>query len=212
MSKLELNINGRIEVEYDNNIYKTQIQDIKENEIAISIPVANGQYLTLLKGEELVMYYNDNNGTVFKFKSRILARGQENRIPLYILSQPYDVEVVQRRNFVRVSLAQNISYCKIDTKPEAVSRKSFLPGLILDLSGGGMRLKLNEKLNIGDDIIVMLDNEGKEILVKGKVMRIESTEDKRWICGVSFEDIDNRTRENIIRMVFNIMRKQRELL
>ena len=82
----------------------------------------------------------------------------------------------------------------------------------MDLSGGGMRIKVKEKLSFNDSIISNLNYENEKVVIKGRVVRIEKTEDKRYIYGIDFKDIDNSTREKIIRIVFKIMRKQRELV
>ena len=39
MAKLELGINCRVDVLWEENMYKSSIQDIKDDEILISIPV-----------------------------------------------------------------------------------------------------------------------------------------------------------------------------
>ena len=75
-----------------------------------------------------------------------------------------------------------------------------------------MRIKAKEKLENNDVVIGNLKYENEKINVKGKIIRIEKTEDKRYIYGVSFIDMNNSTREKIIRTVFKIMRKQRELV
>ena len=51
-----------------------------------------------------------------------------------------------------------------------------------------------------------------KLRIKGKIVRVYMTENKDYICGVKFIDLEEKIREKIIRLVFTIMRKQRELL
>ncbi len=74
-----------------------------------------------------------------------------------------------------------------------------------------MRIKLREKLEKSDVISAKIGSENEEVLIKGKIVRVDITEDKRYIYGISFGELDNRTREKIIQIVFRIMRKQRKL-
>ena len=48
----DFNVNGRIEILMDDGIYKSNIQDIDKDYIAISIPVKDGEYLPLRRGNE----------------------------------------------------------------------------------------------------------------------------------------------------------------
>ena len=204
--KLELKLNKIVDIIYNNEIYKTSIQDIKDEEMLIIIPAREGIYLTLNSGDEIEqLYYDDRN--VFSYKSRVIERVKEGLIPFYKISKPYDIKRIQRRNYVRISTFRDINYIK-ESKDMNKSEDKLLDAFLLDLSGGGMRIKTNEELEVNDIIISNLIFDEDEINIKGKVVRVQNSTDKKYICGVKFEDIDNITREKIIRIVFKIMRKE----
>ena len=46
-------------------MYKSSIQDIKDDEILITIPVSDGIYLTLKDGNEIEQIFYDDKGNVF---------------------------------------------------------------------------------------------------------------------------------------------------
>lgn len=210
---MELSINSIIDVLWEENMYKATIQDINDSEILISIPVKDGIYLTLKNDTEIENIFYDEKGNVFSYKTKVIGRHIEKDIPFYKLTKPYGIKKIQRRDYVRVSLIQIISYVKeIDFKKEIKREEEYENALLLDLSGGGMKVKIKEKLEKNDLIIANLKYENEKIIIKGKIIRVEKTDDKRFICGVAFVDIDNSTREKIIRTVFKIMRKQRELV
>ncbi|GFZ30949.1 hypothetical protein CSC2_14750 [Clostridium zeae] len=212
MGNLTLLVNNRLDVLFEEKIYRCQIQDIGENFFNINLPASEGQYLTVPRGLDLEFMSFCDDGDVFKFKSTIISRSQENNIPMYVMTNPYDILKIQRRDYVRVKVAQIISYITGDYKVEDVEQLKLNTAILLDLSGGGMRVKLKEKLSKGDSIISELKYGNQQVLIKGTIVRVETTEDKQWIYGVIFDNIDERTRDKIIRMVFDIMRKQRELL
>lgn len=213
MANLELGINCRIDVLWEDNMYKSTIQDINDEEILINIPVSDGIYLTLKDGEEIEQIFYDNKGNVFGYKNRVLGRTTEKDIPFYRISNPYDITRIQRRDYVRVNVVQVINYIKEEELKTNISgEEKYEHALLLDLSGGGMRIKIKEEIKIGDIIISNLTYENEKISVRGKVIRVDKTEDKKCICGINFNDIDNSTREKIIKTVFTIMRKQRELI
>ncbi|NLL29691.1 MAG: pilus assembly protein PilZ, partial [Clostridiales bacterium] len=145
MDKLKLEINNKIEVIYGEKNYKSVIQDIREeeDEILISIPVLDGEYLTLVTGRVIEQIYYDNNGNVYQFKSKVLGRIKEKNLSLYRFSSPFDVRKIQRRDYVRVNFIKAINYLS----SKDIEKEKYKKALLLDLSGGGMKIKVDEKLD-----------------------------------------------------------------
>ena len=208
MSKLNLLINGNISVNKGEKIYKSVIQDLGEDYFLMSIPVIEGEYLTLNEGEELDIHYYVEGGNYFAFNVKVLKRVIDNNIPFYKLSLPYNVSKIQRRDFVRVSLLEYVFYKKEVESGAGVWEK----GMLLDLSGGGLRIKVRDKVQMGDKISVNLFINEEKVTVLGKVARIEFNSEREIICGLTFIEMDERKRDKIIEKVFTQMRKQRERL
>ena len=213
MKRLELGINSKIEVLFDKIIYKSTIQDInyeKEN-MLIAIPVTEGMYLTLNAEDVIDQIFYDKKGNVFKYNTKIIKRVSDNKIPFYETTFPYNIQKIQRRDYVRVNTAESIEY-KLEEKSgkNEKDEKPYEKGILLDLSGGGMRFKANKEMSHGNIINANVKYENEKLEVKGKVVRVEKTDDKKYIYGIAFMGISNSAREKIIRLVFTIMRKQRE--
>ena len=208
MKKFDVVINSKIEVKWSDENYKSVVQDSNNKNLLISIPVMNGIYLTFKTGDEIELVYYDNKANIYNFKCKIINRITENNIPYYSTTLPYDVTKVQRRNFVRVNTVKVIKDIKKHTNEGDIN---LAGALLLDLSGGGMRIKLREKLIKEDIIVANISNESDEVILNGIIVRVEKTEDKRYIYGICFLDLNDRIREKIIKIVFSIMRKQREL-
>ncbi len=205
MYNIKFNINGNIIIYRDNIGYKCTVQDISEDYMLINIPIGEGgKYLDILIGEEIEMnyYYED---TYYIFKSRAIDKQLENNIPLYKMELPYDVKKVQRRDFVRVDLVEYAFYRKESMEPGEWKR-----AMILNLSGGGMRISVQEHFDKDEKIYISLYTEDEKILVEGTIVREITKTTKEQVCGVKFINISERTRDKIIQKVFNHMRKQRD--
>lgn len=209
----ELNINGRLDVYWDDAIYKSTIQDVSDDYFAMSVPMFEGRYLPLERGEKVEIIYYDNL-VLYKFIGVVINRKIDNNVPQLILNFPDKVQRIQRRNYVRVDLIEYINYCKfIDNKRVEdlyyEDEKNLFKAILLDISGGGMKLKIKEKITASDILLIQLPTNEGVLRIKGRVVRVFKDDDGRNICGICFIEIDNKTRERIIRHVFDIMRKQR---
>lgn len=214
-SNIVFEVNKKIEIEFEDGIYKSIIQDITDEYIGISIPVNNGQYLPLRKGERVnAIYYIGND--VYKFSTVVIDRKIE-KILLIMLKMPDKVHKVQRRGFVRVPLMLNV-YCATVFQDKNIqninnNQIEFFEAYSLDISGGGMRVavdrKFEKKVNYGDILLVTIPLPQENLTVRGKVVRIENDKKvPKFICGLSFIDLDQKTRETIIGLVFATMREQ----
>lgn len=209
MKKFNIQLNNRLEIIWGEKIYKSIVQDVCDNFFNISIPMIEQEYLPIELGTTIRIVHYDERGNLFQYESTVIKRIIENNIPQLIMSQPVNIKKVQRRDFVRVSMLQVIEYGKKKlNNVNMLTKKAFL----MDLSGGGMRIKVKDELQKGDKIIARIVYENNEYTVQGEVVRIDLTPDRQRVCGINFNHINEGTRENIIRIVFDVMRKQRELL
>lgn len=207
MEKLKLEINGNIVIEYEDKKYKSTIQDIRDREFLINIPVLDGEYLTLNAGSKFTADYYAEGGNYYEFDSTVISRVVEKNLPMYIVYKPEKAHKIQRRNFVRVSLTEYAIYKKTENE-----ECEWHQGVLLDLSGGGLKIKVKEEIKMNEQIIVNLYCDEETYAVKGKTVRCDVTEDREYICGIEFCELDERKRDKIIEKVFTVMRKQRELM
>ena len=163
----------------------------------------NNKYLILNKGDDIHLIKYGNEGSVYELSCKVIDRKIEGNIRLSRLSEPYDIKKIQRRNYVRVETIRVIKCFRKDEEFNA---------LILDLSGSGMEIKSNKKLETDEEIVSFIKTDDGEFMVKGKIIRVEETSFNQYSLGIEFMDIEERTREKIIKLVFSIMRKQMELI
>jgi c-di-GMP-binding flagellar brake protein YcgR len=217
MDDYKFNVNKKIEVLYEEQVYKSLIQDITDRQIYISIPIKDGNFISIRIGESFeVLYYEEKN--VFKFDGIVIGRSTEDNVPLLIIAYPQEIRKIQRREFFRVEIIYFMQYLKMGKKIDGdeivktLDTEKGNKGILLDISGGGMKLKLRDKLKAGDVIVTEIPMECEKIIAMGRVVRCEIDEDEKYICGVAFKNIDNKTREKIIRFLFDKMRKRSKIV
>lgn len=210
MNEIKFKINNKIEIIYGDDIYTCDVQDMKEEHLAVSIPIRDNQYLPLQKGERIdVLYYE---GTcIYEFTSVVSDR-QRSNIPLIWIVIPEKFKKIQRRKYVRVSVLLNAK-CAVIPKEfllnkDNFSKLKFFEGTAVDLSGGGLRMITKHKVEEDTNLLVALPFHDAGILVKGKVMRVDQDEMKNIVCGINFVDLKAAEQEKIIGYVFQIMREQ----
>ena len=210
MVNLDLKVNSRIEVVADEKSYKALIIDIEDDNIKINIPVRNDEYLMLYKDDKIEINSYLDDGKCFNYYCNVISKGKDNNVIYYKLTLPYDVRRIQRRNFFRVNLLEEVTYKNRTNKTEKeIEELPYKSGIMIDLSGGGLKVRTKEKLK-GNDIIVMrIKMTGIEVKLKGQIVRIETSIDNNFLYGVKFLDITEMESDKIIRELFEIMRKQR---
>jgi c-di-GMP-binding flagellar brake protein YcgR len=196
-------INNKIEVSWNDGYYKSSIENVGDNYIAISVPINNGSYIPLRPGEQIeVIYYYAND--IYKFYTKVTDRKIDG-IPVIILDYPKEVFKIQRRMFVRVPIICTIEFSKL----EKGTPSKPLSAIMVDLSGGGMRIKFKDKVVSGETIKATIPLGKEKVQIMGEIVRVEAEQDiDRNICGVSFIDVEEKVREKLIRFIFQIMREQ----
>lgn len=210
MEDFKLKINDRVEVIKDEKAYKALIIDIREDFLTINLPVNDGNYLMLYPSEKIEMTSYLEDGRCFKFYSEVIIRGKENNILFYKISPPFDIEKIQRRNFFRVDLTNDIHYKKITlVEEEDYDTIPYKRGLMVDLSAGGLKLKARDNISKDDLLLIKMKVNEVELELKCDIVRIENTADKEKLCGLRFIEISPAQSELIVRELFKIIRKQR---
>lgn len=210
VDNFNLEVNDKLEVMMGDRVYKALVLDVEEDFLRINLPVNNGEYLILNSGEEIEInsYFDENK--CFSFSCEVLSRGRERSIIYYTLSKPFDIKKIQRRNFFRVGLTNEIQYKVItNIDEEDIENVSYKKGLMLDLSAGGLKLKAKEDIKKSDLLLVNLKLNEIQFELKCDIVRIENTADKQKLCGLKFTKITQAESEKIIQELFEVVRKQR---
>jgi c-di-GMP-binding flagellar brake protein YcgR len=212
LSKME--INKRLDVIWHDKIYKSIVQDVSEDTLAIATPLKGGIFLPLHKGDTFsVVYYKDEK-EIYEFLGFVVGRRLEGNVQLVILEYPKVIKLVQRREFVRLEISHPIKYVKSLFESELKHSEGTLNsnngknGTLVDLSGGGLRFKTTEKMEINNFVAVEIDLLETKLRLHGKIVRVFVDDLSNYVCGVSFIEVNERLRDKLIHLIFEIMRKQ----
>ncbi|WP_035289954.1 flagellar brake domain-containing protein [Clostridium sp. KNHs214] len=216
MRKLEIKLNNKIKIKSKDGEYSSNVQDVSNECISISIPVRQGSYLFLREDDLVEAVYYDHR-ELYHFKSKVLRR-EVGKIPVIVIEKPLHYKKIQRRNYVRIDHVLEAYYTLLEkgTKNSDLeiffrnNRNKLQKAIIADLSGGGCRLKVEKKLEYGNKIFLRIPIYSEEMNLICKVVREDEKENNLYIYGVSFSSIQESSREKLIKYVFEIIRQQRK--
>lgn len=183
--KIEIQIGD----ELDAGRYLARIQDFIDDGIAITEPefIAGN---SLLRDDADVTVVVTRDDAAYAFRSRIHSK-TERAGRRFILSRPGRVERVQRRRFVRIEMAGKVAYAVIPRSIEWSERDKHLTwhqSQMLDISAGGLRVRLENNVEAGTPIALAIDffkQHGLPSMIAGVIRRV-AQQDHQLIAGVEF--------------------------
>ena len=222
-----LSINDKIELikssvlrknEAEQKYYKSHLVDIKDDStFIISMPVEEDKLVVLDIGESYNLWFYTKRGlyTCTVIINEKCKQGDDNVAEVYATS---DLEKLQRRQYYRLN-------CIMDFEYKINGRDEFDKGVVIDMSGGGLRFNTEKKLEAGTKMLIRLNlfladkkDEGlsqdeKDICeIKAKVVDSELARAKSNVYEnrIEFDNISGKVREKIVRFIFEVDRQRRQ--
>ncbi|GMQ62771.1 flagellar brake protein [Vallitalea maricola] len=205
VSRLKFNTN---ETYKNEKVYVSIIQDINDDEIIISAPVENGKIIPLEVGASYILSIYTKGG-LYKCKSSVKNRYKKQELHLITMEVKSAMEKSQRRQYFRLECILSILFADIN-------EDTWSEGLIVDISGGGLRFTSKMKMDAGSTLKCKLNlnsnNKADTIELKGNVILsdIVDFETMKYETRIMFDDISNEDREKIIKFIFEEERKRRK--
>lgn len=185
--------------------YRTKIEELGEKIISIGVPIKEGHFVPLREGTPLRVFFCDDL-TAYIFASVIIQR-LAAPIPTLIIEYPQRIIKIQRRKYVRVEVVNFIQYRIV----EKDGLGDYQNGYMLDLSGGGMLIGAEQRVKEKSLILIDFPLKEERLELPGKVIRcLKDDEKKQYQLSVEFHNIVEKTRDKIIRYVFDIQREMRQ--
>lgn len=116
----------------------------------------------------------------------------------HVADEPYE------RRYVRVDVAIDVAYA-----PEGSD--VVQTGFSCDLGGGGIRLSTDDDLPLGTTLWLRfrLPEAEREIAARGRiVLSFYNAEDRRFMHGIAFTQIDRRDQDRIVEFVVAETKRQ----
>jgi len=219
-TKLELNIFNEDSGEIK-DVFVSEFQWAEDEETAIiAAPMREGIIYPLHIGTPLDVYFYKGKGKgynldLFRFRAVVTGRDRNDNIELITIRKDGEIYKIQRREYFRFEFAMPIKYRIVENAdPITEEDAEYKEAVTVDLSGGGICVRLQEEVPKGSVIECELKLKEKKVIhFLGKVVRltkIRDSEKYKFEIGVLFEKIDKRSRETLIKFIFEQQRKLRK--
>lgn len=206
----------------------SQVYDIiDETQLKIAMPIVAGRVTPLpLNARFDICFFT--NGGLYKSGFSVIDRYKENGLYVLVIELIYELKKYQRRQYYRLECLMEINYVVTSEEMEAkLQDEDYLKelfenseekrhGIVMDISGGGVRFASKEKLEPNSIIVIKLDihtmNNKEVYAVLGRIVNSTKmmNKDGMYDQRVEYFEIEGETRENIIRYIFEQERKMRQ--
>lgn len=188
--------------------YFSKVQELTEDgEVVILAPMENGRIEPLELNRKYGMCIYTDKG-LYRCEVMITKRVKSDNLYLITLKIQTSLQKYQRRQYFRMDCMLNFQYKDgIDT--------DWHEGIILDISGGGIRFTSRSKLDNQKSLInhIRLDmlDEEEDLYLSGSIIESFQAELDKTVFEnrVEFDHIDNYEREIIIKFIFEEERRRR---
>ena len=189
--------------------FYSKIQEVTdENTIVIMAPIVNGRIEPLELNRRYGMCVYTDKG-LYRCEVMVTKRVKTDHLYLISLERQSSLQKYQRRQYYRMDCMLSFQY-KDDVEEE------WHQGVILDISGGGIRFtsrtKLEEKKGIISHVLLkMIENIEEELYLSGVIIASVPAELDPTLFEnrVEFDGIDSFEREIIIKFIFEEERRRR---
>lgn len=205
--------------------YMTVVTDVsQDNLIEIAMPMEKTRMVLLpVDGEYSVCFFTDAG--MYTGVAKIVGREKRENTFVLIAEMITELTKSQRREFYRFNcVVETLMKAISESEAAAIGKKlgriisdnAFTNGIIVDISGGGLRLVTKEQHEVGDTLCLKfhlpIEHEEKEFLLASKVVHSERVKNQKqeYELRVKFLYLENIMREEIIRYIFNEERKNRK--
>jgi c-di-GMP-binding flagellar brake protein YcgR len=173
------------------------VEDINSDKIIIGGSIVNGNIVRMEQGSTLFIYFI-KDCDLYRFKAKVINAVKKGNIYFLVVKKVDLFENIQRREFYRLKTILNAEF--IIAENNMINK-----AIVKDISGGGVCLITNKKLNINDHIKLRLFLKDQSIVrFDGKVVRRKDVNNSynNVEFGIRFININHKKREEFIRYIF----------
>lgn len=239
-SKVEVSRNVKLKNGEESPVLTSKVMDIIDDKtIVIAIPMNKMVNVPLSMNEEVDLFFYTNT-IMLSVSARVKERFYDGKFPVLKMVFTRPLKKFQRRQFFRIEChipfrfavlqeeqsksllefkgTDKFTKIKLQEHVEELEETivEWSDGIIVDLSGGGIRFITEKGLTRGDIILVSLSlQSGEEIEKITIVSRLISVEDKKEVQGkkevrASFYKLKDTLRDSIVKFVFDEERRIRK--
>ncbi|NJD02276.1 MAG: flagellar brake protein [Ruminiclostridium sp.] len=226
MKVSDLEIGTKLELEiYDRNEQAQGLSLVSEFEwlvdpttLMIAAPIFERVIYPLRIGTLINIYYIRKAAQeyeLYTFKANVLKREMNENMALLRIGVISEIERIQRRQYFRLGCSIPVKFRAMESMNDTADiNTQFKTTIANNLSGGGICLLLEEKLDVGKLLECEIATDGKKgIRFFGKVKRYEKNVlhgKFKYEIGIAFININNNDREKVVKFIFEEQRKLRK--
>lgn len=228
--KLELkkveHIKENSEAEVTKKVYRSQVCELlSEDRLEITMPMEKGKLQLLQVDSEYDLFFYTANG-LYQCFARVVDRYKTNNIYMILMELTSNLRKQQRREYYRFSCALEMNTCGVSeeelkaamqaTEPIRLKAEKLNKGIIVDISGGGLRFVIDKKYETDSMVnciyYLLIEGKKKEYDLVGRVLSVKELSNRPGIYEhrIQYVNINTEQREEIIRYIFQEERKNRK--
>lgn len=215
--------------EEENKVYKSQVYDVLgEEQLKLTMPQEKGR-LQLLHLDSVYRLQFYTEAGLYECKGKVVDRYKTDNVYVVVVDIVSALKKIQRREFYRLNCLLEVRMHILGEeelmagdlqrilKMLDYSRPVYADGIMVDISGGGVRIVTDCQVEEGEYVILKFETQMKsgsrEYELLGRIVTRRNLENrkKQYELRVEFEQIDNNVRESLIKYIFEEERKKRKL-
>lgn len=182
--------------------YEAVVRSVTEAGVALTGARRGSEFLEVEPGEDLSLFIHVGRRP-YRFAAMVASR-EESAASGFTIEAVSSAEQAQRRQFFRLQTRLEPSYaCRVDDEEGELPLRE---PLILDISGGGVRLRTLSPVRAGGRVRLAfaLDDDPLEIEVEAEALSVVPPKPTRRYFHVHcrFVDVPRAVVERIVRFVF----------
>lgn len=199
-----VNVGDKIDLYVNGEQSKSQIDDIVSNDtMIVAHPMKKMSYIRVTANDNLNIICSKESG-VFSFTGVLEQRITDNDMFQLIIKVTSGPQKVQRRDFFRLPISVKIGIIVSQELP--TEKSEFIYTVTKDISAGGVCIRFNKPIDLATDLYCKFKiDEGDDIVLKANVVRAEEVNEPqgKYNLGIKFCDYDEKTKQRIIRFIFD---------
>ncbi|MGM0370173.1 MAG: flagellar brake protein [Bacillota bacterium] len=191
------------------DLYRVRVLAVYKDTIELELPKSEGEKPEIIERGELLTLSFAGRSALNTLNIKIKDINEHRK--RFSVVRKSQLQTIQRRKYVRISLVKEIEYQRIVNVEDNFSTATMLD---ISASGLGMRLKELNGVAMYQVLDLRFTNLACDIYqIKGRVVRLNEEEDpdtgkEFYNIGVEFINLTNQQREKLIEWVLS---KQREM-
>ena len=184
----------KIEIRERTEAVPSRIEDDRDGVLVLAIPHRDGEPPIVREGETIIVTWETRKGQA-RMAAAVVSL-DEGQPPTCTVRQASDVQLVQRRRFVRTESPRQIELL--------LAPERSVPAMMVEMGEGGMSCEVFATVKLLEDAIVGLELplEDTVVPVRARVVRAVPIAQGRARVSFAFVDVDERRAAIIRRHVF----------